>query len=258
MASHHHHSGEGEDDDDEQCHHDQGVAHIKSHILNDPLMKKQDWDLNDYEEIYNKTPSSKSKGKPSKQLLQYVKQLLPKEPARILVPLCGKSPDLRWLYERGNTVVGLEGVEKPVREFFQLYPDLSHSVLDLTYGKLYKSADERLQVFVCDVAKIPSGALGKFDAGFDWGAYTAICPSLRQRYVEVVTEALREDSRYFLEVCHDGPPDATGIPHSVPFRNIKLDLGVGRKMEVLATLDISLAWGVDSLFNSHILFTPAD
>lgn len=43
------------------------------------------------------------------------------------------------LYERGNSVVGVEGVEKPVREFYQLYPDLNHSILDLPYGKLYKA-----------------------------------------------------------------------------------------------------------------------
>lgn len=45
------------------------------------------------------------------------------------------------------------------------------------------------------------------------------------RYVEVVKEAMKEESRYFLEVCHDGPPDATYLPHSISFRDIKLDFG---------------------------------
>lgn len=48
-----------------------------------------------------------------------------------------RGPPCR-LYERGNTVVGVEGIEKPVREFFEKYPDLQHSVEDLPFGKVYK------------------------------------------------------------------------------------------------------------------------
>lgn len=38
---------------------------------------------------------------------------------RIFVPLCGKSGDLLWLTkEKGQTVIGVEGVESVVKEFF--------------------------------------------------------------------------------------------------------------------------------------------
>ncbi|KAG7160345.1 Thiopurine S-methyltransferase-like 1 [Homarus americanus] len=163
---------------------------------------------------------------------------------------------VEMLYERGNTVVGLEGVEKPVREFYEMYPDLQHSVEDLPFGKLFKSSDGRLQVYVCDVTQVPSEALGKFDAVFDWGAYTAIVEGDRQRYVDVVMATMKEDSRYFLEVCHDGPPEATGIPNSVSFRTLKLEFGPSWRLRVLETLDISEDWEVESFFNSYFLITP--
>ena len=38
---------------------------------------------------------------------------------RIFVPLCGKTGDLLWLTkEKGHTVIGVEGVESVVKEFF--------------------------------------------------------------------------------------------------------------------------------------------
>ena len=38
---------------------------------------------------------------------------------RVLVPLCGKTLDLGFLYQKGFEVIGIEGVEQAVREFFQ-------------------------------------------------------------------------------------------------------------------------------------------
>ena len=42
-------------------------------------------------------------------------------PSRIFVPLCGKAGDLIWLRDReeGNVIVGVEGVESVVEQFFQ-------------------------------------------------------------------------------------------------------------------------------------------
>ena len=44
-------------------------------------------------------------------------------------------------------------------------------------------------------------------------------------YVDVVKEAMGENFRYFLEICHDGPPGAVGLPHSISFRTMKLEFG---------------------------------
>ena len=40
------------------------------------------------------------------------------ESIRFFVPLCGTTPDLLYLYEKGFQVIGLEGVEKACQEFF--------------------------------------------------------------------------------------------------------------------------------------------
>lgn len=37
----------------------------------------------------------------------------------ILLPLCGKAVDLRYLYDLGHTVIGIEAIEQGAREFFE-------------------------------------------------------------------------------------------------------------------------------------------
>ncbi|XP_068228285.1 thiopurine S-methyltransferase-like isoform X3 [Palaemon carinicauda] len=192
------------------------------------------------------------------KLVQYVGEILPSEPAKILLPLCGKTPDLRWLYERGNEVVGIEGVEKLVSEFFEAHDDLTHTVEDCSFGKLYKTSDNRLKVYVCDVTKVPSDTLGPFDAVFDWGAFTAIHEDNRQKYVDIITGMLKPDYRYFVEVCHDGPSDMTSGPSNVTLRDLKLNFGPNRQLRFLETRDIAKEWGVDALFNSFVIVTASE
>lgn len=254
---HHHHDDIDGDDEDVQCNHEEGIGKIKSSALkDDPLFQKKNWTLQDYLDFNSKLPASKAKGKPSPKLIQYVKDLLPSEPARVLVPLCGKTPDLRWLYERGNTVVGIDGVEKLIKEFFAAHSDLSHTVEEQDFGKLYKTTDERLQIYVCDIKKIPAGTLGEFDAVFDWGAYSGIHKDDRTKYAEITRSLLKEDFRYFLEVCHDGPPKDDTMVGSVSLRSVKLDFGPSMHLRFLETKDVASGWGVDSYFNSYILMSP--
>jgi len=48
----------------------------------------------------------------------YDKINLKQMPARVLVPLCGKTLDMKWLYDLGHHVVGIEGCDIPITEFF--------------------------------------------------------------------------------------------------------------------------------------------
>ena len=47
--------------------------------------------------------------------------------AQVLVPLCGKTPDMAWLAARGHAVIGVELSDKAARAFFaeqQLQPEI--------------------------------------------------------------------------------------------------------------------------------------
>ncbi|XP_071502611.1 probable thiopurine S-methyltransferase [Diadema antillarum] len=76
-----------------------------------------------------------------------------KKICRIFVPLCGKSADMRWLWEQGHFVVGVEISRKAITEFF-LDQSIDYSVSDIPTvmnGKLYQSKDLRITIYQCDL-----------------------------------------------------------------------------------------------------------
>ncbi|VDN35366.1 unnamed protein product [Dibothriocephalus latus] len=50
----------------------------------------------------------------------------------IYVPLCGKTVDMRWLYERGVNVVGNDLAEEAAVEFVKEHPQLAMSRTEVT------------------------------------------------------------------------------------------------------------------------------
>src|SRR5690348_7212885 len=53
------------------------------------------------------------------QLIEYGEVIFQKQHPRVLVPLCGKSMDMRWIAERGGHVVGVELVEDALVAFVE-------------------------------------------------------------------------------------------------------------------------------------------
>jgi len=126
---------------------------------------------------------------------------------RILVPLCGKTPDLLWLEAQGNDVVGVELSEIAVRGFF----DDNQLEFERADGELgeYRALTRRITLYCGDYFAFRSKP---FDAHYDRGALVALTPELRARYAEHTSALLSEDAEqlvvtvdYDQAVC-DGPP----------------------------------------------------
>merc|ERR1711962_1604461 len=96
-------------------------------------------------------------------------KLLTQTGRRVLVPLCGKTLDMKWLYDSGHTVVGIEGILKPVLEFFS-EQQLEFNIKELPWAKIYQTQDERLKIYVCDLFNMDVEHMGKFDAVWDRGS----------------------------------------------------------------------------------------
>ena len=130
---------------------------------------------------------------------------------RVLVPLCGKTPDLLWLEKQGNEVVGVELSELAVIAFFE------ENELDFErrQGALveYRAVDRNLSIYCGDYFAFRSGS---FDAHYDRGALIALTPDVRPRYAEHTTSLLSGNARQFIitveydqSVC-SGPPFSVG------------------------------------------------
>lgn len=101
-------------------------------------------------------------------------------PARILVPLCGKSLDLVWLQQQGYQVEGVELSELAVRAFFEeqgLTPR-RHKQGD---WDVWESDGVRL--WCGDFFQLDAATLGPIDAVYDRAALIALPAPMRQQYV---------------------------------------------------------------------------
>ena len=126
---------------------------------------------------------------------------------RILVPLCGKTPDLLWLEEQGNEVVGVELSEIAVKAFFE-ENDLE---FELEEGPLtlYRCNTRHLSLYCGDFFEFQDVL---FDAHYDRGALIALTKDLRERYATHTSSLLTDDANQLVltvdyddSVC-EGPP----------------------------------------------------
>lgn len=126
---------------------------------------------------------------------------------RVLVPMCGKTPDLLWLESQGNDVVGVELSEIAVLGFFE-ENDLRFERLE---GSLpgYRAVDRRIILYCGDFFEFQEEV---FDAHYDRGALVALSSDLRARYARhtlsqlaPAAEQLVITVEYDQAVC-DGPP----------------------------------------------------
>ncbi len=132
--------------------------------------------------------------------------------ARVLVPLCGKSPDLLWLARRGHDVTGVELSEIAVRDFFAENAIEYQMVED---GRLdrYSAADRSLTLYCGDYFNFDESG---FDALYDRGALVALPVDLRERYVKHTKSLLRAGASKMIITLEYDQAVVNGPPFSVP------------------------------------------
>jgi thiopurine S-methyltransferase len=130
---------------------------------------------------------------------------------RVLVPLCGKSTDLDWLAARDHDVVGVEFVPQAVEDYFAergLTPEREQR------ESFPVAKNGRVCLIVGDFFAVHAGVTGVCDAAYDRGAWVAIAPEDREKYVARIHSLLRPGGRILLvNFEHDV---GSGPPHSIP------------------------------------------
>lgn len=119
-------------------------------------------------------------GEVNPYLRKYWHELGVTAPARVLVPLCGKSLDLVWLLQQGYQVEGVELSELAVRAFFDeqgLTPRVT------TQGEFQVWESENLRLWCGDFFQLTTSLLGSIDAVYDRAALIALPAPMRQQYV---------------------------------------------------------------------------
>lgn len=146
----------------------------------------------------------------------------------ILVPLCGKSPDLLWLAEKGHRVAGAEWSEVAVKQFFE------ERKLEYTFetcnigGKdipVYTGKVIPITIYCGDFFAFGKGShklAGRFDCIWDCGSVCSIRKEARSDYAAIDSSLLKPKGKLFLSVYEwDTPEPVTEPCFPLPIEDIR-------------------------------------
>ena len=130
---------------------------------------------------------------------------------RVLVPMCGKSPDLVWLAEQGNEVVGVELSRLAVEAFFE-EQGLGYEIEDGDVP-IYRALRMPIAIYCGDLFEL--GGL-RCDAHYDRGALVAMPAERRPEYARQIDTLLEPMPEQLLITLEYDAAIANGPPFSVP------------------------------------------
>ncbi|GJL66808.1 MAG: thiopurine S-methyltransferase [Nitrospirales bacterium] len=145
------------------------------------------------------------------------KQELSKD-ARVLVPLAGKSLDVRWLLEQGHAVTAVELNELAVETFFaeQQWPATKINRPQHTVFQ-----HEALEFWAGDLFAIKNENVAAFEGVYDRAALIALPPEMRAGYVETMSALLKPGAKYLL-ISLEYPDDTlSGPPFAIDGQEIQ-------------------------------------
>ena len=184
-------------------------------------------------------------------LEKYVDKLINnRQNLRIFIPLCGKTLDIKWLYDQGHTLVGVEGSEMALQQFFEEQSlEYTSETVDTIRGKLYKSKDGRIRLYCCDIYMFNKDIEGQFDGIWDRGSFVAINRQDREKYSILMLSLMAPNCQYLLDTFDYNEKLYAGPPHYVPVEQILSLYGGKCNIEQLDIVDCleekHIGWGLD-------------
>lgn len=154
---------------------------------------------------------------PHALLRRHVGRLGP--PARVYVPLCGKSVDILFLRRAGHVVFGTEFVPQAVTQFFA-ESDLSPSTIDAPPYRRHEA--DGITILEGDaLALTPAHLGGVVDAVYDRGSLVAVDPDAREALAASLRSVLRRQGRMLLIALAYDQSRAAGPPWSVDDASVR-------------------------------------
>jgi len=131
---------------------------------------------------------------------------------RILVPLCGKSEDLRWLAERGHDVVGVELSLIAAKAFAAEQGIVFTETHEPPFTVL---RNKKIAFYVGDFFDFTSTLAGRFDRFYDRAALIALPPETRPAYAGHLQSLVVEGAQGLLITVEYDPSQMHGPPFTV-------------------------------------------
>ena len=132
--------------------------------------------------------------------------------AHVLVPLCGKSLDLLWLYREGYAVSGIEISRKAVEAFF------NENALPFERSERHGMScyrHERLAIWCTDFFEFDFSAIDPVDGVYDRASLVALPRGMREDYARVMLRRLPEQTPMLLITLDYPQHEMNGPPFAV-------------------------------------------
>jgi thiopurine S-methyltransferase len=180
------------------------------------------------------------------QLVQHWPKLVPNEKASVVVPLCGKSRDMRWLHRRGHRVVGVEIVELACQAFFE-EQGLCYERTQQTNFLRFEGRGEAagLTLLCGDLFALRAEDIGPVHAWYDRAAIVALPHALWSRYAAWVASVLPADGAGFMLTFEYPQAERQGPPFSVGISDVEAHFAADFELKQLEQLDLT----ADNHFN---------
>ncbi|MHB0777410.1 thiopurine S-methyltransferase [Halomonas sp. WWR20] len=155
---------------------------------------------------------------PHAALERYWPQLGTAPAEKVLVPLCGKSLDMRWLAEHGHPVLGIELSRIAIEQF------LGEGQGEVTryrqgYFDCYRQG--YVELWCGDFFHVHIAQAAELSAFYDRAALIALPPATRQRYAFHLAQLLPPGAGGLLiSLTHDGE-SGQGPPYSVSAEEVR-------------------------------------
>ena len=166
----------------------------------------------------------------NERLTQHWPTLETEEGAKVFVPLCGKSLDMRWLRQQGHPIVGVDLSPIAIHAFFR---EAGITPLEDSSGALTRSSAEGFDLYCGDFFDLTKKDLSGTRACYDRGSLIALPPDLRKRYAEHLTRILPERVTILLITLEYDQTKMSGPPHSVPPTEVEDLFGGSFEVETL-------------------------
>lgn len=156
--------------------------------------------------------------------------------AEVLVPLAGKSLDMRWLREQGCRVLGVEISPIAVAAFFS-ENGLRYRRAPRGRFDAYEVEGGGLTLLRGDIFDLDATLARAVAMVYDRAALIALPPPLRARYARHLVEVLPAAARILLVTLEYDQNEMDGPPFSVPEDEVVALFGARYRIERLALKD---------------------
>ncbi|KAA0012518.1 thiopurine S-methyltransferase [Billgrantia pellis] len=152
-------------------------------------------------------------------LVRYWPQLGVRAGTKVLVPLCGKSLDMRWLASHDHPVLGIELAEEAIEQFVA---EGGGSVSRYRQGPFEVCRQGSVELWHGDFFHFHIDQAAEIGAFYDRAALIALPPATRQRYAFHLAQLTPPGARGLVVALTRAPGDeAAGPPFHVPAEEVR-------------------------------------